>query len=337
MGDHNNQFPSHGQPHPDNGDSYLQPLKFGEFGDNREHASYNDSSAPYRQTIPQTSSQDTMQDHDFSGYSKTMMGPVSTTAIAVRPTTQAYEPSPHPDTERFVQYAKCSHLNHPIMSAGVEYLNGPPATNFQVNMSSGNHYQEQATYTSVLPPQVTFPPVNLLPFKQSSAEYDSFSVYPQPITQNASPGLNAASAADPTSSTWSEGICRHGDCLTKPPRKQKAYKDYADFRGHWNRVHNKQFECPLHNYRFGTAAELRRHEEAMHQTGAKRFSCHKEGCQARARDFNRKDKYQEHMSKWHGPYVCPARYCVRGQDNGFGDQGLLLDHMQKRHIDSDFL
>ncbi|KAF7853086.1 uncharacterized protein EAF02_012029 [Botrytis sinoallii] len=244
----------------------------------------------------------------------------SISEATIQPAFQVHQPYAYSYTDGFVQHSnqiqqydsESSHFARPTMLAGIIPQEGWP---------SENRYQQQATYAPTYTP--TYAPVGDIPLEQLAASRNP--------AHQADTQINYSYDVDASSDVWSPGFCQHASCLAKPLDKQKNYREHSDWRRHWFRVHDKQHKCLIDGAMFGTAKDLERHIEAKHQTGAKRHYCHIAGCQARAREFNRKDKFQEHNDKWHGAYCCPVAYCDRGHGNGFKERGLLIDHMRTRH------
>ncbi|KAF7950629.1 uncharacterized protein EAE97_002181 [Botrytis byssoidea] len=246
--------------------------------------------------------------------------PASITTAPIQPAVQMQQPYAYSYTDGGAQYSdqiqphdsQSPPFDRPTMSTSIEPQEAWPL---------GNRYQQQATYTPTYTP--TFAPIDNIPLEQLAATRNP--------THQTDMQINASYDADASSDVWSPGICQHASCLAKSSDKQKNYREHSDWRRHWFRVHDKQYQCPIDGAMFGTANELNRHDEAIHQTGAKKHYCHIGGCQARAREFNRKDKFREHNDRWHGPYCCLVPYCDRGSGNGFKEQVLLTDHMHSRH------
>ncbi|KAG4025577.1 hypothetical protein MFRU_054g00060 [Monilinia fructicola] len=125
------------------------------------------------------------------------------------------------------------------------------------------------------------------------------------------------------------GKCPHAKCQSG---NTKIFTKFSEFRGHWYRTHEKRYSClKCNDTVFGTDADLRRHSGAVHSDGPKEFTCNVECCNARAKEFTRKDRLKEHNEKWHGKYHCPMKNCPRGLGNGFRDQTLLDEHRRKSH------
>ncbi|TGO41213.1 hypothetical protein BHYA_0025g00650 [Botrytis hyacinthi] len=250
----------------------------------------------------------------------TTFAPASITKTAIQPTVQVNQLYAYSYTDGAVQHGKQTqqsdsgfpNFDRPTMSVGIEPQEAWPSENL---------YQQQVTYTPTYTP--TYAPFGEIPIEQPAA---SLTPNHQTTTH-----INAWYDTDASSDVWSPGICSHTSCLVKPSNKQKDYREYSDWRSHWSRVHEKQHQCLIDGAMFGTANELKRHSEAKHQTGAKRHYCHIAGCQARAREFNRKDKFREHNDRWHGPYCCPAPDCDRGSNNGYKEERLSMDHMRSCH------
>ncbi|KAF7951881.1 hypothetical protein EAE96_007178 [Botrytis aclada] len=274
---------------------------------------------------PRLQHQDAVITQDYSTFT-----PAYITETAVQSEVQEYQPYACSYTDGVVQHSnqiqqhdsRLPHYERPNMSAGIKA---------QEAWLLENHYQQQSTYTPTYTPTMytptiytpTYVPVDDIPLEQLAASLN-------PIHQTTTQ-INTSYDTDASSDVWSPGFCQHVSCLAKPSDKQKNYQEYSDWRRHWLRVHQKQHQCLIDGAMFGTSNELTRHEEAKHQTGAKRHYCHVAGCQARAKEFNRKDKFQEHKVRWHGPYYCPVPYCDRGYGNGFKEDGLLMEHTRSRH------
>ncbi|TGO60813.1 hypothetical protein BCON_0032g00080 [Botryotinia convoluta] len=246
--------------------------------------------------------------------------PASISKATIQLASQVHQPYVYSYTDGVVQHgnqiqqhdSESPHFDRPTMSAGII-----PQEAWHLE----NRYQQQTTYTPIYTPM--YAPIGGIPLEKLAASRNP--------TYQTTTQINASYGADASSDVWSPGVCQHASCLAKPSDKQKNYREHSDWRRHWFRVHEKQYQCPIDGVMFGTANELKRHDEAIHQTGAKRHYCHIAGCQARAREFNRKDKFQEHKDRWHGPYYCSVPYCDRGYGNGFKEEGLLMDHMRSRH------
>ncbi|KAK6594168.1 hypothetical protein H4I96_11081 [Botrytis cinerea] len=257
------------------------------------------------------------------GYS--VFAPASITETPAQPAIQGHQPYTYSYTNEHLQHGNqiqqydsgSPHYDRPIMSMDVVTQEAWPSENF---------HQHHTTYTPAYTP--TYTPAVDIPLEQLAANHNPFH---QPTTQIIPQDTNAFNNADADPGVWSPGVCQHANCLAKPSDKQKEYQEHSDWRRHWFRVHVKQYQCQIEGDVFGTANELKRHSEAKHQTGAKRHYCHIAGCQARAREFNRKDKFQEHKEKWHGPNYCSVPYCDRGPDNGFKNERMLMDHIRSRH------
>ncbi|KAF7912020.1 uncharacterized protein EAE98_011777 [Botrytis deweyae] len=299
----------------DHGDQFTSPSQDEEYIEN--HALYQQPDYPVAYVSrlpPRVQHQGPV---DIQGYGT--FEPASITETTIQPAFQV-QPYTYPYTDGVVQHgnqtqqynSESSHLNRLTMPAGIILQEGWPLE---------NRYQQQATYTPTYTP--TYAPVGDIPLEQVAVSHGP--------THQTNTQINASYDAEVSSNVWSPGFCQHASCLAKPSDKQKNYREYSDWRRHWFRVHEKQHKCLIDGAIFGTAKDLERHIEAKHQTGAKRHYCHIAGCQARAREFNRKDKFQEHNDKWHGAYCCPVPYCDRGHSNGFKERELLRDHMRTRH------
>ncbi|TGO27581.1 hypothetical protein BPAE_0040g00620 [Botrytis paeoniae] len=291
----------------DHGDQFTGPSQDEEYGGNS--ALYQEPGCP----VAHVSRLRTRVQHqgpvNTQGYGTYTSASISEATIQpdfhVQPYAYSYTNKVVHHGNHIQQYdSESLHFDRPNMSASIEPQEAWP---------SENYYQQQTTYT----------PVGDIPLQQLAATRNP--------THQTTTQINASYDTDASSDVWSPGVCPHASCLAKPSEKQKNYQEHSDWRRHWFRVHEKQYQCPIDGAMFGTANELRRHDEAIHQTGAKRYYCHIAGCQARAREFNRKDKFQEHKDRWHGPYYCHVPYCDRGYNNGFKEEGLLMDHMRSRH------
>ncbi|TEY40711.1 hypothetical protein BOTCAL_0426g00080 [Botryotinia calthae] len=265
--------------------------------------------------------------------------PASIIETPVQPAVQEHQAYAYSYTDEYVQHgnqiqqygSRSPHYDRPTMSMDIVPQEVWPSENF---------YQHHATYTPAYPPAYTpnytptYAPIGDIGLEQLAANHTPFH---QSTAQIIPQDTNPLNDADANPGVWSPGVCQHPSCLTRPSDKQKDYQEHSDWRRHWSRVHEKQYQCPIEGAIFGTATDLRRHDEAKHQTGAKRYYCHIAGCKARARDFNRKDKFQEHKDRWHGPYYCSVPHCDRGYNNGFKDEGILKGHMRIVHNAGDSL
>ncbi|THV46760.1 hypothetical protein BGAL_0362g00100 [Botrytis galanthina] len=264
---------------------------------------------------PRFQHQDPVITQDYTNFA-----PASITETAIQPTVQVYQPYAYSYTDGPMQHGSQTqqfdsgfpNFDRPNMSVGIEPQEASPLANL---------YQQQVDYTPTY--TTTHAPFGEIPFEQPAA---SLTPNCQTTTH-----INAWYDTDASSDVWSPGVCPHASCLAKPLNKQKNYREHSDWRSHWSRVHEKQHQCLFDGSMFGTANELKRHNEAKHQTGDKRHSCQIVGCQARAKKFNRKDKFREHNDRWHGPYCCPVPDCNRGSSNGYKEERLLMDHMRSFH------
>ncbi|THV46759.1 hypothetical protein BGAL_0362g00090 [Botrytis galanthina] len=135
------------------------------------------------------------------------------------------------------------------------------------------------------------------------------------------------------------GMCLHPQCQRKRTNKPKLYSGDKDWQGHFIRAHHKQHlcglpDCPSSERRYGTKAEAKRHRLSVHHFGeadAKHWKCQVPTCQRSTKVFTRRDKYNNHCYKWHGPFPCQHQGCVRGLHHGFKDQDTLDKHLRKEH------
>jgi uncharacterized CHY-type Zn-finger protein len=86
------------------------------------------------------------------------------------------------------------------------------------------------------------------------------------------------------------------------------------------------------NRRFGTRADLQRHEVAFHNiSGVVAFRCKVMNCQGYRKVFDKEDELKEHNQIWHGSYLCHEPNCLRGPGNGFKDEAELKAHFELFH------
>jgi hypothetical protein len=184
------------------------------------------------------------------------------------------------------------------------------------------------------PSTLAFAALNLTaqsPGETGPSQQDSAYYYAK--TSDDAPSLHAVDQYAPSNYP---GLCQHPACLGRS-KKQKLYSNQKDWSDHNKRTHNKGHICRLDNCReggmaFGTANDLKRHHHAYHHVPTTQvFVCDIPNCQGLSHTFKRPDKFKDHNTKWHGPYICSVPECVRGAGHGFPDAPALNKHLAEKH------
>ena len=108
----------------------------------------------------------------------------------------------------------------------------------------------------------------------------------------------------------------------------------ASFNMHVTNVHTNPLLCLVvncsHKTPFGRLSDLRRHEQSAHSL-ERRFVCSVNSCEARIKEFARKDHLLKHMRERHDNYFCPMNHCFRSTKCSFVKPEDLAEHIDSMH------
>jgi hypothetical protein len=129
---------------------------------------------------------------------------------------------------------------------------------------------------------------------------------------------------------WSVGSkCTWPQCTSKA-----QFKTMASFYMHVTNLHTNPLLCLVatcpHKTPFGRLSDLRRHEQSVH-SAERKFACTVSSCDARIREFARKDHLAKHMRERHDHYFCPMHHCPRSTKSSFANPEDLLKHINHQH------
>jgi hypothetical protein len=129
---------------------------------------------------------------------------------------------------------------------------------------------------------------------------------------------------------WSTG----GKCLWPECTSRAVFKTRASLNMHVTNVHTIPLLCSTancpHKTPFGRLSDLRRHKQSAHS--AKRsFVCTVSSCDARIKEFARKDHLAKHMRERHDNYFCPLNHCPRSTKSSFAEPEDVVEHIKTEH------
>lgn len=90
-------------------------------------------------------------------------------------------------------------------------------------------------------------------------------------------------------------------------------------------------ECS-HKTPFSRKSDLRRHQRSVHST-ERGFVCSLPSCNARIKEFTRKDHLTKHIRDLHDSYFCILRHCPRETRQSFAKPEDLTKHIENEHGD----
>jgi hypothetical protein len=137
-------------------------------------------------------------------------------------------------------------------------------------------------------------------------------------------------AAKKAQQAWSIGMkCTWLGCSSKA-----AFKTQASFNTHLKNAHSRPLLCVVlncpHKTPFGRKSDLRRHYLSAH-SAQRTFVCTVPSCDARIKEFARKDHLTKHMRERHDNYFCPVNHCNRSKKSSFDNPESVAEHIEKNH------
>lgn len=136
--------------------------------------------------------------------------------------------------------------------------------------------------------------------------------------------------AESASLSWSIGDkCTWPDCTSAA-----EFKTVSSFNMHVNNMHTDPLLCSApncqHRTPFGRKSDLRRHEQSAH-SAERNFVCTVPSCDARVKEFARKDHLWNHMRDLHDYYFCPLNHCRRSTKCYFDKPEDVQEHITVEH------
>jgi hypothetical protein len=130
--------------------------------------------------------------------------------------------------------------------------------------------------------------------------------------------------------SWSIGSkCTWPNCTSRA-----EFKTNASFRMHITNIYINPLLCSAvgcpHKTPFGRLSDLRRHEQSAHSSERK-FVCTSPSCDARIKEFARKDHLSKHMRERHDHYFCPKNHCPRSTKSSFVKPEDVEEHIKVEH------
>lgn len=129
---------------------------------------------------------------------------------------------------------------------------------------------------------------------------------------------------------WSPGNkCSWPQCASRA-----VFMTKGSFNRHVTNVHEKPLLCSIPNCSqktpFGRTSDLRRHLQSAHST-ERLFICPITSCDARIKEFARKDHLTKHMRERHDSYFCPMNHCFHSTKCSFAKPENLAEHIENAH------
>lgn len=129
---------------------------------------------------------------------------------------------------------------------------------------------------------------------------------------------------------WSAGHkCTWPECASKA-----VFKTRGAFNRHITNLHEKPLLCLVancsHKTPFGRISDLRRHVQSTHSI-ERQFICSITSCDARIKEFARKDHLTKHMRERHDSYFCPMNHCFHSSKSSFAKPEDLAEHIKTAH------
>lgn len=137
-------------------------------------------------------------------------------------------------------------------------------------------------------------------------------------------------SALPAEQAWSIGSkCTWPGCTSRA-----VFKTWSSFNMHVTNLHTNPLLCLVVNCPqktpFGRLSDLRRHQQSAHSADRK-FVCSVSSCDARIKEFARKDHLTKHMRERHDNYFCPINHCPRGTKSSFDKPESVAEHIEAEH------
>jgi hypothetical protein len=125
------------------------------------------------------------------------------------------------------------------------------------------------------------------------------------------------------------GKCSWPECTSRA-----VFKTWASFNMHVTNVHTTPLLCSTancsHKTPFGRLSDLRRHQQSAHSAN-RSFVCTVSSCDARIKEFARKDHLAKHMRERHDNYFCPLNHCPRSTKSSFAEPEDVVEHIKTEH------
>ena len=135
---------------------------------------------------------------------------------------------------------------------------------------------------------------------------------------------------DSLKQAWSLG----GRCTWPQCASKAVFKTRASFKMHFTNIHTHPLLCLIvdcsQKTPFGRLSDLSRHQQSAHSVERK-FACSVVSCDARIKEFARKDHLTKHMRERHDNYFCPMNHCPRGTKSSFAKPEDLAEHINNEH------
>ena len=125
-----------------------------------------------------------------------------------------------------------------------------------------------------------------------------------------------------------------GKCPWPHCTSRASFNTRALFRKHLTNVHKNPLLCSAancpHKTPFGRPTDLRRHMQSVH-SGERKYVCSIASCDARIKEFARKDHLNKHMRERHDSYFCPIYHCFHSTKGSFAKPEDLTEHLDNYH------
>jgi hypothetical protein len=129
---------------------------------------------------------------------------------------------------------------------------------------------------------------------------------------------------------WSVGAkCTWLECTSRA-----VFKTNASLNMHVTNMHTSPLLCLVANCLqktpFGRLSDLRRHQQSAH-SAQRKFVCGVSSCNAKIKEFARKDHLAKHMRERHDNYFCPLNHCPRSTKSSFDNPEDVAEHIKDEH------
>lgn len=125
-------------------------------------------------------------------------------------------------------------------------------------------------------------------------------------------------------------------CAWEGCRSKAVFKSHYSLNQHVLNAHRQPLVCRVadcsHKTPFSRKSYLRRHEQVVHGS-AREFICSVASCDARIKEFTRKDHLTKHMRDLHDNYFCNLNHCAHQARRPFAKAEDLAKHLDEEHSD----
>ena len=129
---------------------------------------------------------------------------------------------------------------------------------------------------------------------------------------------------------WSVG----DKCMWPQCTSRAVFKTKSSSNRHITNIHTNPLLCQVQDCSlktpFGRDFDLKRHQQSAHST-ERMYICTVASCDARIKEFARKDHLTKHMREWHDNYFCPMNHCFHSTRSSFVSPEDLANHIFNEH------